>query len=166
MAEEETMKSKLINDGPQNTYVLVLDKWDDRGFCLRKRYCGRPAHRHRHLQRHGAGFFRQKIPVKEQASRGPHSSVTSHSVQTRIRALRPVVVSRADGIAMGHLPKAHVRPTLEMVLTEPPRYLRKRKESESGFALIVALTKVDPQTVATGFRASKIVGSSVVNEAN
>jgi len=92
--------------------------------------------------------------------------VTSHSVQTRIRALRPVVVSRADGIAMGHLPKAHVRPTLEMVLTEPPRYLRKRKESESGFALIVALTKVDPQTVATGFRASKIVGSSVVNEAN
>jgi hypothetical protein len=76
------------------------------------------------------------------------------------------VVSRADGIAMGHLPKAHVRPTLEMVLTEPPRYLRKRKESERGFALIVALTKVDPQTVATGFRASKIVGSSVVNEAN
>jgi PRC-barrel domain len=30
----------------------------------------------------------------------------------------------------------------------------------------VALMKVDPQTVATGFRASKIVGASVVNEAN
>ena len=30
----------------------------------------------------------------------------------------------------------------------------------------VAIMKVDPQTVATGFRASKIVGSSVVNEAN
>ena len=30
----------------------------------------------------------------------------------------------------------------------------------------VALMKVDPQTVATGFRSSKIVGSSVVNEAN
>lgn len=30
----------------------------------------------------------------------------------------------------------------------------------------VAIMKVDPATVATGFRASKIVGSSVVNEAN
>ncbi|MFZ0021753.1 MAG: PRC-barrel domain-containing protein [Acetobacteraceae bacterium] len=30
----------------------------------------------------------------------------------------------------------------------------------------VAIMKVDPQTVATGFRASKIVGSSVVNEEN
>ena len=30
----------------------------------------------------------------------------------------------------------------------------------------VALAKVDPATVATGFRASKIVGSSVVNDAD
>ena len=30
----------------------------------------------------------------------------------------------------------------------------------------VAIMKVDPATVATGFRSSKVVGSSVVNEAN
>ena len=30
----------------------------------------------------------------------------------------------------------------------------------------VALMKVDPQTVATGYRSSKIVGDAVVNEAN
>jgi hypothetical protein len=30
----------------------------------------------------------------------------------------------------------------------------------------VGIVKVDPQSVATGFRASKIVGASVVNEAN
>ena len=30
----------------------------------------------------------------------------------------------------------------------------------------VALMKVDPQTVATGYRSSKIVGASVVSEAN
>lgn len=30
----------------------------------------------------------------------------------------------------------------------------------------VALMKVDPATVATGFRSSKIVGSSVVNDSN
>jgi hypothetical protein len=30
----------------------------------------------------------------------------------------------------------------------------------------VTLMKVDPQTVATGYRTSKVVGSTVVNEAN
>jgi hypothetical protein len=30
----------------------------------------------------------------------------------------------------------------------------------------VTLMKVDPQTLATGFRTSKVVGSTVVNEAN
>ena len=30
----------------------------------------------------------------------------------------------------------------------------------------VALVKVDPQSVATGFRSSKVVGASVVNETN
>lgn len=30
----------------------------------------------------------------------------------------------------------------------------------------VGLVKVDPQTVATGYRASKIIGSNVVNDAN
>jgi hypothetical protein len=30
----------------------------------------------------------------------------------------------------------------------------------------LSLMKVDPQTVATGYRTSKVVGSTVVNEAN
>lgn len=30
----------------------------------------------------------------------------------------------------------------------------------------LSLMKVDPQSVATGYRTSKVVGSSVVNEAN
>jgi predicted DNA-binding protein with PD1-like motif len=37
----------------------------------------------------------------------------------------------------GHLLEAHVRPTLEVVLTESPRHLHKRKDPESGLALIV-----------------------------
>jgi predicted DNA-binding protein with PD1-like motif len=55
-------------------------------------------------------------------------------------ALHPhVVVSLADGRAMGgHLLEAHVRPTLEVVLTESPRHLHKRKDPDSGLALIVA----------------------------
>jgi hypothetical protein len=36
----------------------------------------------------------------------------------------------------GHLIKAHVRPTLEVVLTESPAHLHKRHDPESGLALI------------------------------
>ena len=81
----------------------------------------------------------QKIPVTEQVevvsllgdvALGPDGKPALHP---------HVVVSRADGIAMGgHLLEAHVRPTLEVVLTESPRHLHKRKDAESGLALIVA----------------------------
>ena len=48
-----------------------------------------------------------------------------------------VVVARSDGAAFGgHLLEAHVRPTLELVLTESPANLRKRYDPESGLALI------------------------------
>jgi len=42
-----------------------------------------------------------------------------------------------DGIAKaGHLGEAHVRPTLEVILTESPAHLRKVKDNETGLALI------------------------------
>jgi uncharacterized protein len=48
-----------------------------------------------------------------------------------------VVLGRRDGGALaGHLFEAHVRPTLEVVLTESPAHLRKRRDLESGLALI------------------------------
>jgi hypothetical protein len=60
-----------------------------------------------------------------------------------------VVVSRDDGIAMGgHLMEAYVRPTLEVVLTESPRHLHKRKDAESGLALIVAEDSGDARRTA------------------
>ncbi len=48
-----------------------------------------------------------------------------------------LVVGRRDGGAMaGHLGRGRVRPTLEVILTESPAHLRKRKDPESGLALI------------------------------
>lgn len=48
-----------------------------------------------------------------------------------------VVVGKRDGAAMaGHLGKALVRPTLEIVVTESPAHLQKRSDPESGLALI------------------------------
>jgi uncharacterized protein len=36
----------------------------------------------------------------------------------------------------GHLAKAHVRPTLEVIITESPAHLQRRKDAESGLNLI------------------------------
>ena len=47
------------------------------------------------------------------------------------------VLGKADGTVVGgHLIEAHVRPTLEVILIQPPSYLRKRKDPETGLALI------------------------------
>jgi hypothetical protein len=48
-----------------------------------------------------------------------------------------LVVGRRDGSAMaGHLGQAHVRPTLEVILSESPAHLRKFNDPETGLALI------------------------------
>jgi len=48
-----------------------------------------------------------------------------------------VVIGKSDGTAHGgHLLKAVVRPTCEVVLTESPAHLQKQFDSESGLALI------------------------------
>lgn len=51
-----------------------------------------------------------------------------------------VVLGKADGSAHGgDLSEAHVRPTLELILTESPAHLRRRHDQRTGLALI------DPQ---------------------
>ncbi len=48
-----------------------------------------------------------------------------------------VVLGKSDGTAHGgHLIEAHVRPTLEVVLTETPARLRREMDEETGLALI------------------------------
>jgi hypothetical protein len=47
------------------------------------------------------------------------------------------VLGKADGsVVGGHLIEGYVRPTLEVILIQPPNYLRKRKDHETGLALI------------------------------
>jgi uncharacterized protein len=48
-----------------------------------------------------------------------------------------LVVGKKDGTAHGgHLIKATIRPTCEVILTENPEYLKKQIDAESGIALI------------------------------
>ncbi len=47
------------------------------------------------------------------------------------------VLGRRNGTALaGHLQEGHVRPTLEVIVTESPAHLCKVKDAESGLALI------------------------------
>jgi uncharacterized protein len=145
------MKTKLINDGPQKTYVLVLDNGDEavssiEGFARENRIAAAQLTGIGAFSDAVLGFFDwetkgyRKIPVTEQVEvvslLGDVAALGTDGKPT----LHPhVVVSRADGIAMGgHLLEAHVRPTLEVVVTESPRHLHKRKDAESGLALIAA----------------------------
>jgi predicted DNA-binding protein with PD1-like motif len=48
-----------------------------------------------------------------------------------------IVIGKSNGTAHGgHLIEAHVRPTLELILSESPRHLRRRFDPETGLALI------------------------------
>ena len=47
-----------------------------------------------------------------------------------------VVGLRTGDTRGGHLLQAHVRPTLEVVITESPTYLKREHDAESGLALI------------------------------
>jgi predicted DNA-binding protein with PD1-like motif len=57
--------------------------------------------------------------------------------QNRPKLHAHVVLGKADGTAHGgHLLEGHVRPTLEVIVTETPRHLRRRFDPASGIALI------------------------------
>jgi predicted DNA-binding protein with PD1-like motif len=48
-----------------------------------------------------------------------------------------MVAGKRDGTAVaGHLARAHVRPTLEVIINESPAHLRKKKDPETGLALM------------------------------
>ncbi|MFH5774152.1 PPC domain-containing DNA-binding protein [Paracoccus sp. NGMCC 1.201697] len=49
------------------------------------------------------------------------------------------VLGRRGGAALaGHLQRGHVRPTLEVILTESPRHLRKTLDPATGLALLTS----------------------------
>jgi uncharacterized protein len=79
----------------------------------------------------------QSIPVREQVEVasliGDIASGPSGEPSLHIH----LVLARRDGTALaGHLTRARVRPTLEVIINESPAHLRKVHDPESGLALI------------------------------
>jgi uncharacterized protein len=78
----------------------------------------------------------QHIPIEEQVEvLSMIGDITIHHDKPTVHA--HVVLGKADATAHGgHLIRASVRPTLEIVITEAPRHLHRRFDTESGLALI------------------------------
>jgi predicted DNA-binding protein with PD1-like motif len=78
----------------------------------------------------------QRIPLREQVEvLSLIGDVALKDGEPKVHA--HVVVGRSDGSTRGgHLLEGHVRPTLELILTESPAHLRKEIDEETGLALI------------------------------
>jgi predicted DNA-binding protein with PD1-like motif len=79
----------------------------------------------------------ERIPVREQTEvLALVGDITLDDAGGR-KVHAHVVLGKRDGAACGgHLLAAKVRPTLEVILTESPGYLRRRHDPASGLALI------------------------------
>ena len=141
------MKTKLLQEQGQKTYVLVFDTGDEviaglLNFARTHDLGGS------HFTAIGAfsslvvGYFDwgkkdyQKIPLDEQVEvLSLVGDIALDEGGPKVHA--HVVVGKSDGTAHGgHLLKAHVRPTLEVILVESPQHLRRQPDKASGLALI------------------------------
>jgi uncharacterized protein len=147
------MQSRLINQaGQQRSFVIVLSSGDEVMACL-KRFVEREKIEAAQFSAIGAfrsavlGYFDwetkdyQRTPVDEQVevaaftgdvAYGPDDQPSLH--------IHCVLGCRGGRAVAGHLLEGHVRPTLEVVLTDSPVHLRKRHDPESGLALIAPLS--------------------------
>lgn len=141
------MRFKLLNADPPVTYAVVLETGDEAMDCLgafvrEQQVEAASVTAIGALQRAVIGYFDwqskqyKKIPVDEQVE--VLSLIGDVAVAGRDPTLHlHAVLGRSDGsVVGGHLIEAHVRPTLEVILVQPPSYLRKRKDPTTGLALI------------------------------
>lgn len=143
------MKSKLINDSAgQRTYAVILSAGDEAILCLKQFAADE---RLSAAAITGIGAFQSAelayfdweakkyhpIPVQEQVEVASLIGDVAVDPDGKPAIHVHAVLGKRDGTAVaGHLLKADVRPTLEIILTESPSHLRKRVERESGLALV------------------------------
>jgi predicted DNA-binding protein with PD1-like motif len=141
------MKSKLIHEGAQRTFAVVFDKGDD---VLENLLAFAKEHKLTAAEFTGLGALSdavlgyfdwqekdyRRITIDEQVE---VLNLTGNiALADGEPKLHPhIVLGKSDGTAHGgHLLAAHVRPTLEVIVTESPAHLRRRSDPETGLALI------------------------------
>ena len=142
------MKHSLLHEhGGQRTFALVLSSGDEAMTAIAR--FAREHHLHA-TQFTAIGAFSRvtvayfdwatkdyrNIPIGEQVEvLSLMGDITLDDGKHKVHA--HIVVGKADATAHGgHLIEGHVRPTLEILLTEVPSHLCRRFDPQSGLALI------------------------------
>jgi hypothetical protein len=143
------MDSKLIHsENGEQTHAVILETGDEVVACL-KQFADEKGLTAASFKAIGAfsnatlAFFdwEQKtylpIEVNEQVEVASLTGDVALAPDGQPAVHIHAVLGRRDGSAVaGHLGRAMVRPTLEVILTESPRQLRKRFHPDVGLALI------------------------------
>jgi predicted DNA-binding protein with PD1-like motif len=142
------MKSKLLNEANERTFALIYETGDE-VVSLLKQFAKENKPRSAHFTAIGAfrdvvlAYFDwetkqyQKIPVNEQVEVLSLAGDIAWTEDGKPAVHAHVVVGRSDGTTRGgHLMEAHVRPTLELILTESPRHLELKHDPQTGLTLI------------------------------
>jgi uncharacterized protein len=143
------MKSKLLSEGAERTFLLVFDKGDDPISRLTE-FAEEHGVSAAHFTGIGAfsdvtlGYFDREAKDYEQIPLHEQVEVLTLAGDIAVEERKPkvhahVVVGKRDGTAHGgHLLEAHVWPTLEVVVSDSPTHLGKRFDPETGLALLSA----------------------------
>jgi predicted DNA-binding protein with PD1-like motif len=142
------MRSKQLTDGPERTFALVFDPGDE---AMAELLAFARDHHLSAAHFHGIGAFSDAtlaffdlerreydpIPVEEQVEVLALVGNVTLAPDGDRKVHAHVVVGKPDGTAHGgHLLAAHVRPTLEIFLTETAGVLRRRDDESTGLALV------------------------------
>jgi predicted DNA-binding protein with PD1-like motif len=143
------MKAQLIHEHEgEKTFVLVFDSGDEviaglTAFAKEKRLAASHFTAIGGFQEATIGYFEldkkdyKKIPVQEQVEVLSLVGDITLTEKGEPKVHAHVVLGRSDGTTRGgHLVEARVRPTLEVMLVESPRHLRRKHDPHSGLALI------------------------------
>lgn len=143
------MQQRLIHEtNGQKTYAVILESGDEVMACLKSLA---------HSENLSAASFQAigaferaelayfdwdtktylPIPVNEQAEVAAFTGDVAIGPDGKPAIHVHAVLGLRSGAALaGHLKSGHVRPTLEIIVTEAPVHLRKRLDADSGIPLI------------------------------
>ncbi len=143
------MKTQLLHEqGGEKTFVLIFAAGDEAiaGLTTFAKEKGLSASHFTAIggfQEATLGYFNldkkdyDKIPVREQVEVLSLIGDVTQTEKGEPKIHAHVVLGRSDGSTRGgHLVEARVRPTLEVMLVESPRHLRRKHDPQSGLALI------------------------------
>ncbi len=141
------MDYQLLDNDGSRTWAVVLDRGDEVNACLLA-FARQMQLDAAHFTAIGAferavlGYFQWEQKSYRHNRVDDQVEVVSLVGDIALKDDQPkvhmhVVLGTADGSALGgHLMEGHVRPTLEVMLSETPAHLRRRHDPASGLALI------------------------------